>query len=974
MGGVAAGVHAEVSVGGDVLGQIAVGNNILQIGSVHGDLVTVAPPGSIAELVPRPSPVKVVPREPEPFFGRQTESALLVAEARDGRAIAVDGPRGIGRSTLLKRVATDAGLHSVAFLQVPGSSLADAAQVLVDHFYRSDVPVRPTPAQARTLLQQVRATIVADDIAPDTVRGLIDLAPNCGFVLAPASPGADVRTMTMGGLAADEARTLFAYSLGRPLRPDEQAAADRLCVYAANSPTRVIATAAMARSSDEPLEAFAEQIWTSGVSSGPRPTNGDMRILDLLAAIPDLVMPEPWLSDLAQLPDVAPALRPWITAGLVREAPDGGYQLVEKRSVAATVRAAVVAHAVDVTRARRGRISRPDPITAALHAVLADCTQRGEWQAVLDIGAVLDPVYARSGRWDAWRDVLAPMLTAARALGNRAAEARALHQLGTRELCLLGAGAAGLLAVALRIRQTTGDTMGAAATQHNIALLPPPPVPSASPDAHRPHPRSTPRPRLRRAATAATAVMTTLAVTVTIVLSNPSPVVSFTTASIGFSDQPVSAPSAVETATLVNRGRTTAHIAAPRVEGDAVTDFSVTATTCGGELSAGASCDSSVAFTPTAEGVRIGLLAVALDGGSVAPVSLTGTGTPPTGLVVNPTAVALPTPTTGPSATITVTHPAPGSTTVREVKLDTGPAAAEFALVRDTCTGQTIASHDRCAVDVTFAATGTAEPTTHVQFVASDGAVASVPVSGPVTPHATPRSTVKPNAVPAVVVPPAAVVVQVVVPPVVNRLAEDAGGMLTASGLHVGATSQAPSKSAVGMVLSSNPAPGTKVAPGTGVDLVISSGPPTCQVPDVTGKTVAAATSAIKEACAAAVTVATEPADAKPGTVLRTSPPAGSKVPTEGAIRLIASAADEVTVPSVIGQSRLDAKATLEAAGLALGSYTPPNDQNETPAIAQQPASGQIVRRGSNVRVTFEAQVTAPVNPPAPVDPPKEDK
>ena len=121
--------------------------------------------------------------------------------------------------------------------------------------------------------------------------------------------------------------------------------------------------------------------------------------------------------------------------------------------------------------------------------------------------------------------------------------------------------------------------------------------------------------------------------------------------------------------------------------------------------------------------------------------------------------------------------------------------------------------------------------------------------------------------------------------------------MLIAAGLHVGATSRTPSKSAVGTVLSSNPAPGTKVAPGTGVELVISSGPPLCQVPDVTGQSVAAATSAIKEACAAAVTVTTESADAEPNTVLRTSPPAGSKVPTGGAIRLIAATADEVTAP-----------------------------------------------------------------------------
>ena len=56
MGGVSTSVHAEVSVGGAVLGQIAVGDKIVQFGSVHGDVVVQAPPSSRAELVLRHRP------------------------------------------------------------------------------------------------------------------------------------------------------------------------------------------------------------------------------------------------------------------------------------------------------------------------------------------------------------------------------------------------------------------------------------------------------------------------------------------------------------------------------------------------------------------------------------------------------------------------------------------------------------------------------------------------------------------------------------------------------------------------------------------------------------------------------------------------------------------------------------------------------------------------------------------------------
>lgn len=940
MGGVEADVHAEVSVEGDVLGQLAIGNNILQIGSLHGDLVTVAQPGSIPNPVLRPPPVKVVPRRPDPFFGQRAESALLLAEARAGHAVAVEGSPGVGRSTLLRRVATDDALQSVAFLSEMRLSLDDAAQVLFDHFYHCDLPLRPTPAQARLLLQQVRATIVVDDIATDTARGLIDLAPNCGFVLATSSPVAGVRSLTVGGLAADEARALFEHSLGRALRPDEQSDADRLCMFAGNSPSRIVATAAMARASDQSLGELAEEVWASGASPDLQPTDADARLIDLLAAIPGLIMPESWLSELSHAPDVALRLRRWVTSGLVREFPDAGYQLVGSRTAPGDAREAVISHAVDIGRTQRGHIRRPCPMTDALQAVLADCTHHADWQAVLDIGAVLDPVYAQSGRWDAWRDVLAPMLNAARAVGNRAAEARALHQLGTRELCLLGTAAAGLLAVALRIREMIGDTAGAAATRHNISQIPPAPAPDVG---HEPPPQTHSRPRLKAAAAAATALWTTVTIFVAIYLTYSTPSVSFATARLVFPDQPISTSGATQVATLVNNGQTTAHITMPRTVGTNAADFEVTATTCTAELPVGQPCDTTVAFIPTAEGTRTASLAVDVaEGGVVASASLAGTGSAPTGLIVNPPTLYFPEQaigTAGQSQTITVTRRDPGTTMLGQTIVD-GGAATAFGLVNDTCSGQVLTNAGPCTVDVQFVPKGPGPQVAHVQFVADNGSVAAgVSLQG----AGVPRPVTQPG--------PRS---QVIVPQVVGKPIGTARVMLAAAGLRVGAVSDAPDDSTpAGQVVRSGPAPGTQVESGTAVDLVTSSGPPTCVVPDVAGQDLESAKSAIAATCAVVGAVTTKLTSESPANVvIRTVPPAGAEVTKGGAVRLVISKEGK-RVPNVVGSYRGAAEDAIQGAGLSVGTITPA-DPSEARVIASSPAAGTPVEPGSNVNLTFE--------------------
>jgi hypothetical protein len=965
MRGEAADVHAEVSIEGDVVGQIAIGNNILQIGSLHGDLIVSASRAAFPDPVLRSSAVKVVPRRPEPFFGRQTETTLLVNEARDGRAIAVEGPPGVGRSTLLRHLASHDALDSVVYLPRLDLSVDDAAQVLFDHFYECRIPLRPTAAQAKLLLQQVRATIVVDDVPADTAPALIDLAPNCGFVLAAASsPVIGVRSLPIAGLAIDEARALFEHSFGRQLRLDEHEAANRLCMIAANSPSRVIATAVAARTADQPLATFADGVWASSTASSMELATDDALLLDLLATVPDLVMPGSWLSTLAEVPEVAIRVQRLVAGGLVRLVPGVGYQLLAERAAPAGVRDTVIDHAVDVARSQRRPMS-PGPTTDALRAVFTDCASHGDWQAVLDIGAALDPAYAQSGRWDAWRDVLTPMLNAARALGNRGAEARALHQLGTRELGLLSLGAAAsLLAVALRIRQSIGDTAGADATRHNISLIPS--ITAPLPDHQAPGPPF--RPRLRAAAAAGAALVTTLTTTVAMTLTtstppptDPAPSAAFTTTSLDFAEQPVSSPGPTRTATLINTGQSVAHISAPRTTGADTADFEITATTCTDALPVGSSCDTTVVFTPSAQGIRNATLTVELGGAEpVTPIALTGSGSAPTGLILDPTTLDFPEQrlgTTSRPQTITVTHPGSGSdsTTLGQIAVE-GTAAPAFAIAGDTCSGERIADTATCAIQVQFAPTAAGPQAARLQIPSHEGNIAaSVPLRGTAPPEAIPGTQPPPAARPTSPPPPRVVVV----PRLVGESLRSARDLLAAAGLRAGVVDQAPDDSLPpGQVIRSSPTPGTQVEPDTAVALLISSGPQTCVVPDVTDHGLEAAKATIASTCATVGPVHTElRIEGETDIVIHTDPPAGTQIVKGESVELTV-ARDGRRVPrDLIGMSPWSAEAAIAAAGLTVGDITRKDNDGDVPIVtSSSPGPGTLVEAGTKVDFIVESE------------------
>ena len=129
---------------------------------------------------------------------------------------------------------------------------------------------------------------------------------------------------------------------------------------------------------------------------------------------------------------------------------------------------------------------------------------------------------------------------------------------------------------------------------------------------------------------------------------------------------------------------------------------------------------------------------------------------------------------------------------------------------------------------------------------------------------------------------------QLQVPPVVGltqALAQDA---IEKAGLEVGDVREQESQSARGAVLEAYPAVGTAVSPSTRVDLVVSSGPPAVNAPDVVGQSYGAARSMLEQVGLRLGDVTTDSlATALPQTVISQTPAAGSRLAPGSRVSLI---------------------------------------------------------------------------------------
>ncbi|HMD84060.1 MAG TPA: choice-of-anchor D domain-containing protein [Terriglobia bacterium] len=194
--------------------------------------------------------------------------------------------------------------------------------------------------------------------------------------------------------------------------------------------------------------------------------------------------------------------------------------------------------------------------------------------------------------------------------------------------------------------------------------------------------------------------------TVSVLLQAP-PVVSLSSTSLSFGNQPVGAAGAAQSVTVTNTGSGILSISSIAFTGPNAGDFGQT-NNCGTSVAAGANCTINVTFTPTITGAESATLSVSDNAaGSPQTVGLSGTGTAPsvslstTSLSFGNQSVG----TTSAASAVTVTNNGTASLTFTNIT-----ATGDFAVAASgtTCSASTpVAATSNCVINVTFTPTAT---------------------------------------------------------------------------------------------------------------------------------------------------------------------------------------------------------------------------------------------------------------------------
>jgi len=204
---------------------------------------------------------------------------------------------------------------------------------------------------------------------------------------------------------------------------------------------------------------------------------------------------------------------------------------------------------------------------------------------------------------------------------------------------------------------------------------------------------------------------------------------------------------------------------------------------------------------------------------------------------------------------------------------------------------------------------------------------------------------------------------------VTGQPVESATRALENDGFVVGdETEQASADVEEGSVIETDPPVGEQVDEGSTINLVVSTGPETVEVPNVTGYTYDRAKETLENLglnTTKDMRDSSEPRDQ----VINTDPPSGTEVEAGSSVALIVSRG-EVTVPDLVGQNLDEARNTLDELGLKYEVNEDPNATEQAGIVTRQsPSSGQQVPEGSSITLTVSSKPDEqPTTPPPATD------
>ncbi|HEX9229465.1 MAG TPA: PASTA domain-containing protein [Arthrobacter sp.] len=190
------------------------------------------------------------------------------------------------------------------------------------------------------------------------------------------------------------------------------------------------------------------------------------------------------------------------------------------------------------------------------------------------------------------------------------------------------------------------------------------------------------------------------------------------------------------------------------------------------------------------------------------------------------------------------------------------------------------------------------------------------------------------------------------VPQLTNKTVAEAQQLLRAAGFQSTTKDVYDDDVSPGLVVGSEPAAGEVIRKFLPVSLAVSKGPQLFPLPQLTGKSLDEAKTALNSAGMALGKVSETFDESEPaGTVLAQAPRSGNPVRHGTPVDLTVSKGPQpIPVPDVRGQNQADAVKAIEAAGLkAVVAPDAVNDRKvpEGAVVAQDPASGNLTKGGS---------------------------
>ena len=188
------------------------------------------------------------------------------------------------------------------------------------------------------------------------------------------------------------------------------------------------------------------------------------------------------------------------------------------------------------------------------------------------------------------------------------------------------------------------------------------------------------------------------------------------------------------------------------------------------------------------------------------------------------------------------------------------------------------------------------------------------------------------------------------IPSVTGESVSEATAVLTARGFQVAQATQQENSNSVATGRVAGTSPSGRASKGAKITILVSAGPFTAMIPDVTGMTETAAKARLQRA---GLTVQMEKVGSRSpvGTVLGTNPKAGTNWPETNPVALLVAGGPPL--PKFIGMQESDAKQLAQQDGITLNAVLDNNSNQPQGIITKQsPAPKSVLQRGETVTIT----------------------